>query len=162
MKNKLSWRVRVRSAVTLAIALGAIVCLSNGAFQAQQKTANIITGPAFTDYRGIRIGMTTSEVRQKLGNPKVKDKAQDFYVFNDKESAQVYYEGEKVYAVSIDFIGSNEAPTVREVLNEDVAARADGSMYAMKQYPKVGYWVSYNRTTSNPPQVTITMQKIAN
>jgi hypothetical protein len=44
-------------------------------------------------------------------------------------------------------------------LNEDVSARADGSVYGMKRYSDVGYWVSYNRTNSDPPQVTITMQK---
>lgn len=120
------------------------------------------SGPAFTDYRGVRIGMSATEVRQKLGKPKVKDKTQDLFVFTDNESAQIFYDAqENVYAISIDFTGRNNgAPTVREVLNEDVAASADGSLYRMKQYADAGYWVSYNRTSSDPPQVTITMQKI--
>ena len=106
--------------------------------------------------------MSATEVRQKLGKPKVKDKRQDLFVFNDNESAQIFYDAqENVYAISIDFTGrNNDAPTARAVLNEDVAARADGSMYRMKQYSNAGYWVSYNRTSNDPPQVTITMQKI--
>jgi hypothetical protein len=118
--------------------------------------------PAFTEYRGVRIGMAAAEVRQKLGKPKVKDKSQDLFVFSENESAQIFYdEKELVYAISIDFTGRNNgAPTARDVLNEDVASRADGSMYRMKQYANAGYWVSYNRTNGDPPQVTITMQKI--
>ena len=120
------------------------------------------SGPAFTEYRGVRIGMAATEVRQKLGKPKVKDKSQDLFVFTENESAQIFYDDqENVYAVSIDFTGQNNgAPTPREVLNEDVAAKADGSRYLMKQYSNAGYWVSYNQTSSDPPQVTITMQKL--
>ena len=120
------------------------------------------SGPAFTEYRGVRIGMSATDVRQKLGKPKVKDKAQDLFVFTDNESAQIFYDAqENVYAISIDFTGrNNDAPTAREVLNEDVAAKADGSIYRMKQYSDAGYWVSYNRTSSEPPQITITVQKI--
>jgi hypothetical protein len=137
--------------------------------QDQQKRATTASGelakasgPAFTEYRGVRIGMSATEVREKLGKPRVKDKTQDLFVFTDNESAQIFYdEQENVYAISIDFKGrNNDAPTVREVLNEDVAAKADGSMYQMKQYSNAGYWVSYNRTSSDPPQVTITMQKL--
>ena len=118
--------------------------------------------PAFTEYRGVRIGMTATEAREKLGKPKNKDKSQDLFVFGDKESAQVFYdEQEKVYAISIDFTGkNNDAPTARDVLGEDITARPDGSMYRMKQYRDAGYWLSYNRTSGDEPQVTITMQKI--
>jgi hypothetical protein len=87
---------------------------------------------------------------------------EDLFVFGENESAQVFYdEKENVYAISIDFTGrNNDAPTARAVLNEDIAAREDGSMYRLKQYADAGYWVSYNRTNSDPPQITITMQKI--
>ncbi len=164
--------VRVRLISTflliLSIAVAAQSQSYNGA-QDQQKPTTAASGelattngPAFTEYRGVRIGMSATEVRQKLGKPKVKDKTQDLFVFTENESAQIFYDAqETVYAISIDFSGRNNgAPTARAVLNEDVAARADGSMYRMKQYSDVGYWVSYSRTSSDPPQVTITMQRI--
>lgn len=126
----------------------------------QQPAATNINEPVFTGYRGVSIGMTATEIREKLGNPKLKDKSQDLFRFADNESAQFFYDAqEKVYAISIDFTG-NGAPTAREVLGEDITARADGSMYRMKQYPTAGYWVSYSRTNSTPPHITITMQKI--
>ena len=118
--------------------------------------------PRFAEYRGLRIGMTATDVRQTLGKPKSKDKEQDFFVLAENESAQIFYdEHEKVYAISIDFSGrNNNAPTPRDVLGEDITARADGSMYGRKQYSEAGYWVSYSRTSGDPPQITITIQKI--
>jgi hypothetical protein len=123
-----------------------------------------VSNPSFKEYRGVSIGMTATEVRQKLGKPRVKDKSQDLFVLAANESVQIFYdEQEKVYAISIDFTGrNNDAPTPTDVLGEDITARADGSMYRMKHYSDAGYWVSYNRTNSDPPQVTITMQKIPN
>ena len=120
------------------------------------------SAPAFTEYRGARIGMTATEIREKLGKPKSKDKSQDLYVFGENESAQIFYDDQgKVYAISIDYTGkNNDAPVPKEVLGEDITAKADGSMYRMKQYQDAGYWLSYNRTSGDEPQVTITMQKI--
>lgn len=107
--------------------------------------------------------MTTTEVRQKSGKPRIKDNSQDLFVLGANESAQIFYdEDKKVYAISIDFTGrNNDAPTPTDVLGEDIKPRADGSMYRLKHYSDAGYWVSYNRTNGDPPQVTITMQKIA-
>jgi hypothetical protein len=120
--------------------------------------------PSFKDYRGARIGMTATEVREKLGKPKRKDKTQDLFVFGENELAQIFYDDqEKVYAISIDFTGKNNgAPTAKDVLGEDITAREDGSIYQRKQYQDAGYWLSYNRTSGDEPQVTITMQKIPN
>ena len=117
--------------------------------------------PVFTDYRGISIGMSADEVRSTLNNLK-KDKTQDFLVFSEKESAQIYYDDNgKVTAISIDYIGENSnAPSPAAVLGAELQAKPDGSMYDLKRYPEAGYWVSYNRTAGDNPIVTITMQKM--
>jgi len=146
--------------IRILFVVAAALLLSSVASASQDKTS----APAFTEYRGIRIGMTADEVREKLGKPKIKDKSQDFFVFAENESAQIFYDDqEKVYAISIDYSGKNvDIPSAREVLGEEVAARADGSIYERKQYKDAGYWLSYNRTSGEQPQVTITMQKIPN
>jgi len=120
------------------------------------------SGPKFTEYRGVSIGMTTDDVRQRLGKPKQQDKTQDLFVFSNSESAQIYYdEQQKVYAISIDFSGKgNAAPTAIEILGQDITAKADGSIYQMQQYPAAGYWVSYNRSAGDSPVITVTMQRI--
>jgi hypothetical protein len=117
--------------------------------------------PVFTDYRGVTIGMTAEEVRSKLDGLK-KGEGQDFLVFSDRESAQIYYDDKgKVTAISIDYFGDNSiAPSPDAVLGVALQAKADGSMYQLNRYPEAGYWVSYNRTAGDKPIVTITMQKM--
>jgi hypothetical protein len=121
-------------------------------------TANV---PLLKDYRGIRIGMTADEVRAKLDRLNKGDR-QDFLVFSERESAQIYYDdASKVTAISIDYFGDNSNPPAPEaVLGAALQAKADGSMYQLNRYPEAGYWVSYNRTAGDKPIVTITMQKL--
>jgi hypothetical protein len=116
--------------------------------------------PQFTDYRGITIGMTDDEVRNKLDDVKKGD-GQDSLFFSDKESAQIYYDKDgKVTAISVDYFNPSNAPAPEKVLGEGLQAKEDGSMYQLKRYPDKGYWVSYNRTAGAKPIVTITMQKM--
>lgn len=120
-------------------------------------TANV---PAFKDYRGVAIGMTAAQVRARLDRLKKGD-GQDFLVFSEHESAQIYYDDKgNVTAISIDYFGDSQAPTPEAVLGVGLEAKADGSMYRLNRYPDAGYWVSYNRTGGDKPIVTITMQKM--
>jgi hypothetical protein len=118
--------------------------------------------PVFTDYKGIRIGMSADEVRDKLDHLKEKGERQDFFVFSEAESAQVYYDAQgKVTAISVNYIGDDgSAPKPETVLGEEIQAKPDGSMYELKRYPAAGYWVAYNRTAGKNPIITVTMQKL--
>ena len=87
------------------IVLILVVSLANGQTgyggSAQEEFATVTTAsaskaattrvPVFTDYRGVRIGMTAEEVRSKLDELKKGD-GQDFLVFSERESAQIYYD----------------------------------------------------------------------
>ena len=118
--------------------------------------------PVFKEYRGVQIGMTTEDARKKLGNPKDKGDEQDFYVFSERETAQIVYDkAHKVTILSVDFsAGAPDVPTPRSVIGSDIEPKPDGSMYKMVRYTKAGYWVSYNRTAGDSPMVSITIQKI--
>lgn len=118
--------------------------------------------PLFREYKDVTIGMSADEVRQKLGDPKEKGTKQDYFVFSDRESVQVYYDkDQKVRAVSINYMGKDsDTPTPMAVLGTEVEPKKDGSMYTLVRYPEAGYWVSYSRTAGNDPLVTITMQKL--
>jgi hypothetical protein len=61
--------------------------------------------PLYVEYKGIRIGMSADDVRKKLGAPKDKSEAEDFFMFSDKETAQVFYDKGKVMAVSVNYRG---------------------------------------------------------
>ena len=119
--------------------------------------------PVFHDYRGIQIGWLADEVRKKLGSPANKGDEQDYYIFNEKEMAQILYDKGtgKVTAISVDFItGAREVITPQQVFGTDFEAKPDGSKYRLVRYPKAGYWVSYNRTAGDSPIITVTIQRI--
>ena len=117
---------------------------------------------AFKDYRGVQLGMTADEVRKKLGTPKDKSEEQDFFIFNETETAQILYDNtHKVITISADFLTAGpEVPTAKQVFGSEVEAKADGSVYRMVRFTKAGYWLSYNRTSGNSPLTTVTLQKI--
>lgn len=137
---------------------------------AQKEVAKVTTGssttspanvPVFKNYRGVAIGMAADEVRSKLKNLKDGGAGQDFFVFSEHESAQIYYDDKKkVRAISIDYLGNDSnAPSPDSVLGIALQPKPDGSMYQLNRYADAGYWVSYNRTAGDEPIVTITMQK---
>jgi hypothetical protein len=118
--------------------------------------------PLFSEYRSVRIGMTAEEVRKALNNPNDKSDEQDFFVFSDNESAQVFYDkSHKVFAISVNFLkDARELPTAKAVFGSDIAPKPDGSIYKMVRYPKSGCWVSFSRTAGDSPLTTVTVQKI--
>jgi hypothetical protein len=119
--------------------------------------------PVFHEYRGVQIGWLADDVRKKLGNPADKGDEQDFYVFGDKETAQVLYDKttRKVTTISVDFMsGATGVITPQQVFGADVDTKADGSKYKLVRYQKAGYWVSYSRTAGDTPIITVTMQKL--
>ena len=164
----------IRSALLLFAAFILAVSVSNAqtasttppqevATVAKSSTSNAAASnaPVFTEYRGIRIGMSAEETRSKLDRLKKGD-GQDFLVFSEHESAQIYYDASgKVTAISIDYFGDkNGAPAPEAVLGAAVEPKPDGSLYQLNRYKEAGYWVSYNRTAGSSPMITITMQAI--
>lgn len=140
-----------------------IVLLMTGSTAAAQGSKGNITTPEENgfQFRGVKIGMATEDARKKLGSPREKSPEQDFYVFNDNEAVQIYYDKGAVSAISIDYMnGANSIPSAKDVLGSDADAKADGSIHKVVRYPKAGYWVSYSRTAGNEPTITVTMQKI--
>ena len=116
--------------------------------------------PLFSEYKGIRLGMTSDQVRAKFGTPNVKADDQDYYMFSDTESAQFAYDrAHKVVTISIDYTGVG-APDYRNVVGQSLDERPDGSLHKLVRYPAQGFWVSYYSTAGSPPIVTITIQKI--
>jgi hypothetical protein len=151
----------IKGTITLAVSLS-FIALAMGETQ-KTKTANLAEDkPMFQEYRGVQIGWMADDVRKKLGDPESKNDEQDYYKFNDKETAQFFYDkAHKVTAISVDFMsGATGVPTPQQVLGADFETRPDGSKYKVIQYPKAGCWVSYSRTSGDTPLITITIQKL--
>lgn len=120
--------------------------------------------PIFHEYRGVQIGLLADDVRKKLGEPANKGDEQDFYVFGEKEMAQILYDKttRKVITISVDFSsGAASVLTPQQVFGAEIEAKPDGSKYKLVRYPKAGYWLSYNRTAGDTPTISVTITKIS-
>jgi len=160
---KYLWNQRqagVRIFMLLGAALcGAVLVIPNAL---GQKRADDTEKPLYQEYRGVQLGMGAEEVRKKLGNPTDKGDEQDFFMLNDAESAQIFYDKtKKVMAISANFLrGAQNIPTPKSLFGEELAAKPDGSVYKMARYPKAGCWLSYSKTAGDSPLISVTLQKI--
>ena len=161
--NTETLRTRILEIVFFAIA--AILLLLMGAIASgQTKTeARVAKGysqvqqPLYKEYRGVRLGMTAAETRAKLGEPAMKSEDQDFYVFSANETAQIVYTGQKVVTISSDYTAGVGAPDYKGVVGQDLLQKPDGSLFRMVVYDSEGFWVSYYKSVSVVPVVTITI-----
>jgi hypothetical protein len=126
-----------------------------------QASAQTVAEPLFHEYKSVQIGMSADDARKKLGTPTQMSDAQDFYIFSETETAQVVYDAaQRVTAISVDYLNGGNAPDYKTIVGTEIETKADGSMYKMVRYPKQGFWVSYNRTASATPIITVTIQKM--
>ena len=120
--------------------------------------------PVWQNYKGVGIGMTADEVRQKLGAAKSEDADGFFYIFSDTENAQVLLDKDKkVRTVSVVFTADNTAaPKFADVFGKtaELEAKPDGSIYKMVKYTDAGYWVSYSRMAGEKAMVIVMIQKM--
>lgn len=142
----------------LSVAAIAVVAQTN-----RHRGGGVDEQPIFNEYRGVQIGLLADDVRKKLGEPANKGDEQDFYVFNERETAQILYDKatRKVVTISVDFSnGAASVLTPQQVFGAEIEAKADGSKYRLVRYPKAGYWLSYSRTAGDTPLITVTITKI--
>ena len=121
--------------------------------------------PLVKDYRGVTIGMTADQVREKLDKkPKLEDQNGFYYVFSDDESAQIQLDKDKkVRVISASYSGRDSAaPTFADVFGADapLTENEKGGVYKLVRYPQSGFWVAYSRVSKDNPMVTVTMQKM--
>jgi len=148
------------SSTFISIILCLLFALTLCARAQEQSQIDAKDDPTFHDYKGVSLGMSADEARRKLGTPQDKSDAQDFYTVSDKETVQVSYDAQhNVAAIAIMFLDPDKAPASKAVLGAELPAGADGRMYRLVRYPKVGYWVSYSRTAGDSPLITVMMQK---
>ena len=164
--NLLSKLARMALLVAAFVIVSAVFSQAYG--QAKTKSVKAFSAgdtaqqPLYSDYKGVRIGMTEQEVRAKLGQG-MRVENSDFYLISDSETAQIAYDASgKVTAISVDYTGGIGAPDYKAVVGPDIQVREDGSLYKIVHYEQLGFWVSYNRTGRNSPvaTVSITIQKV--
>jgi len=170
LKHTFSWKgvkmthlSRFSSLRNAALLLFSLAIAGIAVGQTSRNRASSEEEPSFREYKGIQIGWLADDVRKKLGSPADKGDEQDFFVFGEKETAQILYDKatHKVTAISVDFMnGATSVITPQQVFGADIEAKPDGSKYKMVRYPKMGYWISYSKTGGATPIVTVTIQKM--
>ena len=159
-------KVRPRIVEIVFFVIGVILLLLMGVIasgQTKTETMKVTKGysqvqqPLYKEYRGVRLGMTVAETRAKLGEPVMKSDEQDFYVFSANETAQIVYTGQKVVTISTDYLGGVGAPDYKSVVSEGLQQKPDGSLFKMVFYDSERFWVSYYKSASVVPVVTITI-----
>ena len=148
------------AAELLFVAFVVVIFLTFGSVtsRAQRQRAQAEDQPLFVDFKGVHIGMPAEEARKKLGSPRDKSDEQDFYVFSANETAQIVYAAQKVVTISADYTGGVGAPEYKAVVgNGLLLTRPDGSVFRMVMYDSEHFWVSYNKSNSMVPTVTITI-----
>jgi hypothetical protein len=116
--------------------------------------------PAFSEYKGVRLGMPAADVTAKLGQPAQHADDQDFFVVSETETVQIAYDkNQHVKTISVDYFGGVGAPDYRSIVGDNVEKRPDGSIYKLVRYESQGFWISYSRTAGTAVIVSITLQK---
>lgn len=142
-----------------AILLLLLGIVAKGQTQAPaNKGISQIKQPIYREYRGVRLGMTATEARAVLGEPAMKSVEQDFYILSQNETTQIAYDAaQKVMTISTDYTGGVGAPDAKAVVGEGFVLRPDGSRFRMIIYDSERFWVSYNKSATVVPVVTITI-----
>lgn len=153
-------RFGIRPVELVYFALGVILLLLFAIVANGQTVHSQAQQPLYREYRGVRLGMTAEEARAKLGVPAMKSDDQDFYVFSANETAQIVYAGQKVVTISTDYTGGITPPDYKTVVGEGLEQRPDGSLFRMVIYDSERFWVSYNKSVSVMPIVTITIGRM--
>ena len=155
----------------ISLVLGALVLLLFAVLigKGQSRIQEVRSGAAptqtqqqlYREYRGVRLGMTAGEARTKLGEPAMKSDDQDFYVFSANETAQIVYDsGQKVVTISSDYTAGVGAPDYKTVVGEELLQKPDGSLFKIVFHNSERFWVSYNKSASQVPVVTVTIGTI--
>jgi hypothetical protein len=141
-----------------------VFCVLISQADAQNNAVKKDNLPVWQNYKGVSIGMTAADARDKLGKPKSEDAAGIYYNFSDTETAEILLDGEKkVRAIMTMFSDEHQnPPRFESVFGKTATAepKSDGSIYKLVRFPDAGYWVSYSRLAGEKAIVIVMIQKL--
>ena len=128
------------------------------------KGVDAVQQPLYSEYKGVRLGMTAQEVRTKLGEPTLAGSTEnepDYFIISETEAAQIGYDAaRRVKVISVDYQNGVGAPEPNVIVGAPLETRENGAQFRLVRYESLRFWVSYSRTSGTPVIVTITIQKM--
>lgn len=159
LKSKFFSSVLIAALFALGLAVDASAEMQG--VKATFKSEAATPQTSFTQYRGVKLGMSVEETRTKLGTPSIKYSDQDLFVISENETAQIFYDSaQKVVTISVDYINGIGAPDYKAVVGVELETRANGSQHKLVRFASQGFWASYHRTKGPVSNVTVTLQKL--
>ena len=153
--------------VLMMLVMSIVVLVWGVNAQAQKSRATVSTPsvvtpqPLYTEYKGVRLGMTAQEVQTKLGKPTFMDKELGYFILSATETVQIGFDAAgKVRVISVDYLNGTGAPEPRAIVGAELETKENGSLYRVVYYDQQRFWVSYSRTAGPVIIVTITIQKM--
>lgn len=163
--NKYDRTFIIPSLIRSALILTFVVIAAVSAGAQGNPPAATPAGPFVSELKGIKIGMTKAEVREKLGKPTTSDKTGLVYKLSKIETAQIGL-NPKGNVRTVALIYSDEdanTPKFSDIFGPDVPmdTKKNGSVYKLVRYPTAGFWIAYSRSMiDKKPMTTITMRKL--
>jgi hypothetical protein len=127
--------------VTFALSL--LILCAPGAIYAGLQQGEGKGTKCMREFRGVKLGLKTDEVRAALGKPETSADSRDEYKLGGDDLMTVYYEGGLVKAIQLYFANSKNVPAWAEVVgNTEIKQNDNGSKHARLVVGEENFWVA--------------------
>jgi len=95
------------------------------------------------EYRGIKLGLKSAEVRTALGKPENASDNREEYKIGSEDLMTVHYDNGVVRAIQLYFTNAKNAPSWAEVVGDaEIKENENGAKQARVVVSKENFWVS--------------------
>jgi hypothetical protein len=136
-----------RACVALTALGGLAFCVERAALAVAappgQAGAQSSEPKVMREYRGIKLGLKSTEVRAALGKPESASDNRDEYKIGGEDLLTVHYDNGVVRAIQLYFTDAKNAPSWAEVVGDaEIKENENGAKQARVIVSKENFWVS--------------------
>lgn len=144
----------------VALALGLVSGFALCAQGVKSAAPSTLQTKVMNQFRGVKLGMKTAEVRAALGAPENSSDASDDFKLTGEDTMTVRYDNGEVKAIQIAFLDPKNAPAWKEVVGDaEVNTMESGAKNARKVMDAEKFWVTmYQNKEGTITRITISKQ----
>jgi hypothetical protein len=109
------------------------------------------------DFRGVKLGLKSEEVRDLMGKPKSSGKDQEDFNIGGDNLLTVHYDNDTVRAIQLYFADPKDAPSWKDVVGDaEVTEMANGAKMTRVVLSEENFWITmYQSKDSSVTTITI-------